>query len=280
MKKKFAMAVATICATFTAAAITFSAPTKIGTPDGAHHPVLSPDGKTLLFSAQDHTGLQAMNLADGSIKTIDTDAAAGFAPIFNTAGTKVFYRTAKLVDGLLCHDIRCCDITESSAQPARLQSYSRKTSANLNPLSAKDNYAFADYRNIVICHDGVTTKISPIQDAHSYLWASLSPDGKHLLFCEPFTGVFVADADGSNPTRIAAKGDFPAWLTDNIVTCVVTHDDGYVVLDSKLIAIDIDSRQTTDITDENTLIGEAAAANGLIVFSDLKGNMFKITVTE
>ena len=46
-------------------------------------------------------------------------AAAGFAPIFNADGTKVFYRTAMLVDGLLCHDVRSYDIAKD-AKPVKL----------------------------------------------------------------------------------------------------------------------------------------------------------------
>ena len=279
MKKYILIAAAMAGAVLTAPAITISAPQKIATPEGAHHPVLSPDGKTLLFSTQDHTGLKSIDLATGDIATIDTDAAAGFAPIFNTDGTKVFYRTAKLVDGLLCHDVRSCDITKDAA-PVKLQSYSRKAPSNLNAVSAKGNYAFADYRKIVLCRGGVTTTISPIEDAHSYLWASLSPDGTRLLFCEPFEGVFVANADGTGAKRIAAKGDFPAWLSDNLVAYVVTHDDGYVVLDSKLTVVNTATGESADVTGADVLVGEAAAAAGKVVFSDLQGNMFTATVTE
>ncbi len=279
MKRHILLAAAILGAAISAAAITVSAPQRIETPEGSHHPVLSPDGKTLLFSTQDHTGLKSMDLNTGSIATIDTDAAAGFAPIFNADGSKVFYRTATVIDGLLCHDVRSCDIAKNAA-PVKLQSYSRKAPSNLNAVSAKDNYAFADYRDIVLCHNGVTTKVNPLADAHSYLWASLSPDGTHLLFCEPFEGVFVANADGTQPKRIAAKGDFPAWLSNNMVAYVVTHDDGYVVLDSKLCIVDTTTGQTTDITDADTLVGEAAAAADKIVYSDLQGNMYLIQVSE
>lgn len=279
MKRHILLAAAILGVAVSAAAITISAPQKIEAPEGSHHPVLSPDGKTLLFSTQDHTGLKAMDLTTGGIATIDTDAAAGFAPIFNADGTKVFYRTAMLVDGLLCHDVRSYDIAKD-AKPVKLQSYSRKTPSNLNTVSANDNYAFADYRDILVCHNGVTTKIAPLSDAHSYLWASLSPDGTHLLFCEPFEGVFVANADGTQPQRIASKGDFPAWLSNNMVAYVVTHDDGYVVLDSKLRVVNIASSQTTDVTNADTLVGEAAAAAGKIVYSDLQGNMYLIHVSE
>lgn len=157
MKRHILLAAAILGVAVSAAAITISAPQKIEAPEGSHHPVLSPDGKTLLFSTQDHTGLKAMDLTTGGIATIDTDAAAGFAPIFNADGTKVFYRTAMLVDGLLCHDVRSYDIAKD-AKPVKLQSYSRKTPSNLNTVSANDNYAFADYRDILVCHNGVTTK--------------------------------------------------------------------------------------------------------------------------
>lgn len=65
-----------------------------------------------------------------------------------------------------------------------------------------------------------------------------------------------------------------------MVAYVVTHDDGYVVLDSKLRVVNIASGQTTDVTNADTLVGEAAAAAGKIVYSDLQGNMYLIHVSE
>ena len=76
-----------------AMAIAFSAvaqsePVQLAVPAGSHHPVLSPDGSTLLFSTDNHTGLSAMNLADGSVRILDSEAGAGFQPIFSLDGKR------------------------------------------------------------------------------------------------------------------------------------------------------------------------------------------------
>ncbi len=156
-----------------------------------------------------------------------------------------------------------------------------RTSSNQAPAFELDRAkptATADYRTIRITDGKFTREISPLTDAHSYLWASLSPDGKRLLFTEPFEGVFVADADGSNPMRIAAKGDFPAWVDDNTVAYVLSHDDGYVILDAAVMLCDLSDMSTTRLTDPATIVGESSAAAGTVVFTTPDGKIFKSNV--
>jgi hypothetical protein len=127
--------------------------------------------------------------------------------------------------------------------------------------------------------DGVEKQLNPISDSHSYLWASLSPDKQHLMFVEPFEGVFVANADGTNSRRIAAKGDYASWAGNEWAVTILTHDDGYVVLDSKLIATNIATGETVTLTDDNTLVGEVtASASGRIIYSDINGQLYTLTI--
>ncbi len=265
-----------------AMAIAFSAvaqsePVQLAVPAGSHHPVLSPDGSTLLFSTDNHTGLSAMNLADGSVRILDSEAGAGFQPIFSLDGKKVYYRSAAVTDGLMTRDVRAAAVDGSSAE--RIAAHSRED-VDLAALAGGD-YALAQYRSIKVVRNGAESTVSPLADSHSYLWASLSPDGKRLLFTEPFEGVFVADADGSNPRKVLAKGDFPAWASNNAIVAVVTHDDGYVVLDSSLVLVNIATGISRTLTSDDVKVGEAtASANGTVVFTDLAGQMFIFNLNE
>lgn len=245
--------------------------TALQLPQGAHHPVLSPDGATLLFSADNHCGLKALDLVDGKISIIDSDAAAGFQPVFSTDGNTVYYRTAETRDGLLYRDLRSYSFVNGKSK--RLAAPTRK---DIDIASmAHDDFAVADYREIRVRRGATENRISPLADSHSYLWASLSADGSKVLFTEPFKGVYISNADGSEPKRLLAKGDFASWAGDNTIIAVVTHDDGYVVTDSKLVAVDISTGSVTVLTPDDMLVGEASAAlDGTVVFSDIEGNMF------
>lgn len=250
---------------------------RLDLPAGAHHPVLSPDGGTLLFSSDIHTGLKALSLGSGEITEIDGAAIAGFQPSFSNDGTKIFYRTAAVVDGLSCRDVRCYDI--SRAHSERIAAPARDNA--LAVAFAGGDYAMANYNTISLSKDGVVKQLNPLSDSHSYLWASLSPDGSHLLFTEPFKGVFVSDADGSNPVRILDKGDFASWAGDHSVVAVVTADDGYVVLQSQLMLVNTRTGISRRLTPETVKVGEASASpSGKVVYTDLDGNMFILDLND
>lgn len=251
--------------------------TALQLPEGAHHPVLSPDGSTLLFSSASHEGLKALNINSGEISVIDNSAAAGFQPVFSNDGSTVYFRTAEMRDGLLYRDVRAFSFAKKSVN--RIAPHSRED-VDLASFSGGD-FAVADYKIIRVRRCGKEIELNPIADSHSYLWASLSQDGSNLLFTEPFKGVFVANADGSNARQILRKGDNASWAGANTVIAVVSHDDGYVLLDSKLVAVDITTGKVTDLTDSSILVGEATAAtDGTVVFSDINGNMFIFNIND
>lgn len=273
--KKTLLSLLSVSVVAAASAMTVSQPVKVNTGGAAHNLTLSPDGATMLFSTDDHTGLKMLKLGTADIITIDEAAGAGFCPVFSTDGKEIIYQTAAQIDGLLNRDIRSYSI--SNGKSKQLAAMSRND-IDLNKISGTADYVLAGINNIVVCENGVTRTIDPIADAHSYLWASVSPDGSRLVFVEPFQGVFVSDLNGDNLVKIASKGAFPSWASNNLVTFVLSHDDGYVILDSTLRIHDISTGITLDLTDADVKVGEAAAANGNVVYSTLEGEVFLFNV--
>lgn len=251
-------------------------PQRLNVEAGAFHPVLSPDGSVLLYSTVDHTGLKALDLADGSVTVIDEAPSAGFQPVFSADGSTVFYRTATMVDGLLCRDLRSYDFCTGGS--TLLAKPSRRND-NMNAIADQKTYACSDFTEIEVCLDGRVTRVSPVADAHSYLWASLSSDASRLAFSEPFQGVFISKADGSEARRVLEKGDYVSWAGPSTVIAVVSHDDGYVILDSRLVAVNINTGITRLLTPEDVKVSEATASpSGLVVYSDLDGNLFTLDI--
>lgn len=274
--KKTLLGILTILGTATASALTVGTTSKVDVAGMGHNPMLSPDGRTLLFSADDHTGLKAIDLNTDRVTVLDDAAGAGFSPVFSADGSKVVYRTAEIIDGLMHRDVRAYDF--ATAERSNIQSLNR-SDVDLHATAGSETYVYGDIKRIVRVENGKTEYITPLADAHSYLWVSLSPDGSKILFSEPFKGVFVADADGKNAVRIASKGDYPAWAGQNLVTFTVSHDDGYVILDSTLKVYDLTTGVTVDLTAKDVLVGEStSAANGTVVYSTLGGEIYKLTV--
>lgn len=276
MRKTIIISVFALLGAMAAQAVIVEPAQRIDGVPTAWHPVLSTDGQRLLFSAEDHTGLKCLNLADGTLETIDKDAAAGFNPVFAADGKTVVYTTARLIDGLTNRDVR--KYTPGAGNSKVVKPMSRRDN-NINVIAGNTNYATADYDKIIVTVNGVSTALSPLADAHSYLWASLSPDGTRLLFTEPFKGVYVSNPDGTSPRRLAAKGDFAAWAGNNIVVYIESHDDGYQTLDSQLKAIDLTTGATTTVTDTDVIVSEATAAhNGRVVYSTIQGELYQTTI--
>ena len=208
----------------------------------------------------------------GQPQRLNVEAGA-FHPVLSPDGSVLLYST---VDGLLCRDLRSYDFGTGGS--TLLAKPSRRND-NLNAIADQKTYACSDFTEIEVCLDGRVTRVSPVADAHSYLWASLSPDASRLAFSEPVQGVFVSKADGSEARRILEKGDYVSWAGPSTVIAVVSHDDGYVVLDSRLVAVNINTGITRRLTPEDVKVSEAtASSSGLVVYSDLDGNLFTLDI--
>ncbi len=252
-------------------------PIKLNFEKGAHHPVISPDGTTVLYSTIDHFGLKAYNIATKEVITIDKAISAGFNPVFSADGSKVYYRTSMMVDGLRHRDIRSFDM--KSLQSTQIAKPMRKM-VNLREYGVA-NYAFGDFDCVSVTLNGTTKRISPLADADTYLWAALSPDSKHIAFSEPFKGVYLSDSNGKNVVKLLNQGDYVCWAGPNTVVAVVNKNDGYFETESRLVAVDVLTGTVEYLTPEGFLVGEAtASASGMVVYSNLEGDMYMININD
>ena len=254
------------------------------------NPVLSPDGKTMLFTTNDYTGLKALNLVDGTVTTIDDGRAAGFNPVFAPDGSKVFFRTASMKGNLVYRDLVSYDLkTKKRSQlikPTRDDISVAADSRAVRIRSAKGyvagtngkdaRYVVDNFEKINVIEGNTLKEISPLADAYTYQWASLSPDGQRILFTEPFQGVFVCGIDGSNPVRLVAKGDSPRWVSDDVIVTIISKDDGYGLLESHLVAVEISTGKVTPLTADDVLTTEVSVcpATRQMAYSTLDGKMF------
>ncbi|MCC8037124.1 MAG: hypothetical protein LIP02_03175 [Bacteroidales bacterium] len=243
----------------------------------AFHPVLSADGTRMLFTTVDHRGLSIVDLATLDEHVISTEAGAGFQPLFTADGSEVVYRTATQIDGLLNRDVRSYSVAKAVSR--ELQPYSRNQVV-MEKAAGKQSFARAEMTRIEVVKEGRSTEVNPLQGADRYQWASVSPDGQRVLFLEPFKGVYVCNLDGSNPVRVLGnRSIYPCWIDDNTIAAVTTTDDGYQVLSSQLVYVDLASGAVTPVTSADMQVSELAScpAKRMIVFNDMDGNLFTLS---
>ena len=282
MKKKslFIVAMMALGMTMSAAELTVISTEKIGLSEEAHHPTLSPDGDVVLFTKANYKGLKSLNLVNGEVEMIDASEGAGFEPVFTDNGKEVLYRTLSYEDGLGKQDVKRYDMV--SGEKLQIVKPSRDI-VNTKALANKVyTTPFATKQAIEIAVNGDKKEINPIQDGHRYIWSAISPSNGKLMFNEIYSGLYVSNLDGTKAVHLATRADFPCWAGDKYVIALKTKDDGYVITSAKVIAINIETKEVVELTNDDTLVAGVTATADKIVYTTENGEMYlmNIKITE
>ena len=130
--------------------------------------------------------------------------------------------------------------------------------------------------------NGVNNNISPQgTTGQSYLWPSVSPDGKKVLYYLVGQGAFVCNLDGSNPVSVGVMRA-PKWYNNEIVLGMQDEDNGEIVTASKLVAASVDGKVMQDLTQVSSMaMYPAVAGNGSKVsFVTPAGELFVMNVNK
>ena len=107
--------------------------------------------------------------------------------------------------------------------------------------------------------DGETSYVlAPNGDDASYFWASVSPDGKHIVYVTAKYGTYVCDINGEN-VRFMGRMNAPKWLDNNHVSGMQEFYKGHDEIDYiRYISRNIYDQTTRDLSEiERTIFIEA-----------------------
>lgn len=229
--------------------------TKITSNGNANGLVISPDGKSVVFRAVSSKGrlrynsLEAVDLATGK-------------------QTQLIKPSRNLSSGLSITNAGVTAVEGGRAQAKKLGA----TKVAVRPV-ATINYGHLD----ITTADGKTTTIDP-QGRGSYLWPVISPDGTKVAYCLAGAGAFVADIDGSNSRQLGYM-HAPQWLGNDMLVGMQDHGSDQMLSDSKIVACDLQGRfQTLTPADMVAIYPTVSADGSTILFSDIQGNLYTISV--
>lgn len=134
--------------------------------------------------------------------------------------------------------------------------------------------------SVVLSANGKETVISPVDCEAGYLWASLSPDGKKVMFLAAGKGIYITDLKG-NVLATPGNFEYPVWYgNDNIVVQNAT-DDGHQYHSSQIVMLSLDGKVRQDLTrpESMSMAPTASAAAGRIVYSTIDGRLYQMNVT-
>lgn len=270
---------------------------KVTTPAGTIVAGISPKGDYLLLTGTQLNGLSKFDLSTGKNDVISTAVSAGLDATISSDGKSVLYREDSFVKGLRYSDLNQKNL--STGQNTRLL----KGVRNLNGVTLQGGTAMIvnngkltkkivakssvqatapvisiDNKQLMITKNGKTSVLSPNGTQYSYIWASLSPNGKNVCYYVCGVGCFVSDINGNNVKDMgilrAAK-----WYDDNTIVGMRDYDDGHTIIASTIIAKTLDGKSQT-LTDGSVIAmyPYASSEGNKITFSTYEGETYIINV--
>ena len=256
---------------------------------------VSPKGDFLLLSDAQLNGLAKYDLSTNRIEVISQARSAGLNVAVSADGSCVAYREDSFNDRLRYTDVKVCNFatgtTKQLLKGARnvngvsLQGNSAVTVANgeakttaLTGKAAKKTAPVASIvnRRLVLTTNGTSKTLSPLGTDRSYLWPSVSPDGKHICFYVAGTGCYISDLKGKIVARLG-KIHAAKWLNSTTVVGMNDTDDGYTITSSAIVAATIDGKSQV-LTDSSLKAMYPYPAGNKIFFSTDEGSNYIINI--
>ena len=263
---------------------------------GFYYPVFSPKGDYLLTTSENYTGLKQYVFSNKSFKTITTDAGAGYGVQISADGTLLAYKKNTFINNLRHSSL----ITQSLATgkktilvtPTR-DAITPKFAAN-KPQYVKSKQLVAtnitrteatpvisiENQKMVIYNGSNRKVLIPNGLSASYIWPSISPDKRNIVYTVAGKGTFVCRIDGSNPVSIG-KVNAPVWLNNQWIVGMDDKDDGQNTLSSTLIATTINGKTRQTIlapTGKMAMYPTASADGKHIAFNTDKGEIYILDI--
>jgi len=171
-----------------------------------YHPKFMPDGESLILTQSNYLGLVKKNLATAGVEELNMLPGAGYEPLISKDGKYIYYHANKYAKGRRYTSLISQNIL--TKESFKIEDYGRHkilptgfSGNRLNYLKNSEIISF-DINNqqiskyminesepmvttekgtLVIHLGGEKRYLKPVGDGH-YIWPSLSPDKKRLLF--------------------------------------------------------------------------------------------------
>ena len=290
--------VSILSTTLSAQTITVTNRTETKLATKAYYPVLNHNGDKMLFSSDGYNGLSLYNLTDKKVLEISKDAGAGYEPMFDAQDARVFYRKTTFENRLRMDAIESFELAKNKKtlmlNPQRDLKQARNfqngfiVTANRKLLKStfgKNTQSLAVYvttqdLKIYLYKDAKFSILNPLNQPESrYLWVSLSPNGKMILFTAAGNGACVCDLSGKIISSLGYL-NAPVWYDDNYVVGMQDKDDGQMIISSKVMMFSVNGKVKAEISSPNeiAMYPTAAGKASKIAYNTLDGKILLVDI--
>lgn len=253
-------------------------------------------GNKLLLSSGVNGGLMMYNLQSNTFKQLFGEGIDVRNAVFSSDDTTVFFSKNKRINNRLFKDLYAFDLKQGKetllegdirdltppvirgnellyAKDSQLKRVPQVESKQVSKIS-KDVYVAIENQKLALYRDGLRTELDPCGDG-SYIWPSISPDGKSLLFYEVRKGTHIYNLN-SGETVFVGKIQAPAWVDNNWIAGMETTDDGHEILSGAVFVIDSKggNKQYVSPQTEVCLYPSVAIDGHKLAFTTAKGKVY------
>ncbi len=250
--------------------------TKLATPENADAKVagVSPDGSYILLTSGSNHGLQRFDIATGKTTVLSTASGAGYNVKVSNDGQEIVYRETSIgKDHLRKHDV----VRLNMAAAKRMTVAKGQRDVKKMVLSNTQMSVTIENRLIVLNRNGKNITLAPNGSHESYIWPSISPDGKKLCYYVCGNGCWVSNIDGSNKQYIGHGVQAAKWYDNNTLVAMDSKDDGHFTTESTIVAYTLDGKKQV-LTNNSMIAMYPYVAANAIVFSTLEGETYMLNV--
>ena len=235
---------------------------------------ISPNGDYILMTNGSNLGLQRYDIASGVMTKLTDAEGAGFNVQISRDGKQIVFRERYTgADKLRYNNIVNANLVANTKETLAVQQVNHDMMVAPGTKVVLTNSECQMY----VTKNGKRINIAPQGTDVNYIWASLSPDSKKILYYVSEYGCYVCNVDGSGSQFISADCRAPQWYDNNTIIAMNDQDDGHYTTASAIMAFTLDGKVQT-LTSPDMIAMYPFAAHGKVVFSTIEGKTYLMTV--
>lgn len=263
-------------------------------------PQISPDGTFAIVSNLESSSLDRVDLATGAVTPLTDNGSAYQLAISPDGSTVVYKKSVTRQDKRRYYSVESREIAtgycRTLVQPARRStpfvvspagalSYKFNGTFQARHINRNDAVRVDPFAVVGIYHghlevtytNGETVYLDP-QGKGSYLWPSLSPDGRKIVYYLSGHGCYICNLDGSDAKPLGYI-HAPRWIDNKTLVGVQDYDDGANLLSAAIVAADLNGNiQTLTPADIYGFNPSVSADGKKISFSSVDGKLYVINL--
>jgi hypothetical protein len=262
-----------------------------------YHPKLDNSGNLMLLTSENYKGLQFYNLKTRELKLITEGDGAGYSPFVSGDGGTILFTLNEFIQNRLFSKLMTyhvpTGVTDQVAPAARDLSILFHTRDQMvyradgqmktarigqgTSVTSGEMAVGIENRKLMVYKTGQTQRLDPLGN-ESYIWPSVSPDGKRILAYAMGKGAFICDPEGKLINELG-NIEAPVWADNDYIAGMVTKDDGHQITASEIVMLNIRTGKKMTISPEGviSMYPSVSLPNNKMAFQSVEGDVYILT---